>query len=1332
MKTYTHQEATEASIKYFDGDELAANVFVSKYALRDLEGNLYEAVPTDMHRRLAREFARIESKYPNPMSEKEIFSLLANVGDRSLEDVEAMSWEDLESAAHGFGPIVAQGSPMSAIGNPFQFQSLSNCFVIESPHDSYGGIMKTDQEQVQIMKRRGGVGFDISSIRPKGIKTANAARTTDGIGIFMERFSNTCREVAQGGRRGALMLCVSCVYPQILDFIDIKRDLTKVTGANLSIRFTDDFMRAVKSDSEVTLKYPVDSNAPIVSHQEKATKIWDAFTDAAWTIGDPAPLFWDTIKRRCPADIYSGHGFGSTATNPCLTGDVKIALADGRGCLSIKQLADEGKDVPVYCYDNSTGKLAIKLMRNPRLTGINVPVFNVTIEGGHSFKATGNHVMIMRDGTKKRVDELLSGDQLWVAHKIAARFCDILPHYGEEVNVRAQDYLWIKDCNSRGWKSEHREIWRYNNGKISKGHVIHHSDFDAQNNAIDNLRLMSTDEHNDYHSAKIRGKNNPIFKVKADPERYATYVNRLSVAMSGNNNPRAYEISQEDFVEHVKQLTSTLRRRITQPEWLDYAKNHSLPAWPNTYRTGGLNLLQFFSKIAIDLGFNKHVSADARLLRRLDEATAQGYVADIVNHRVVVGRTCEWCGKEFVVPYTNREHAFCSHSCANFYSIRKTQNNVARADSLRSMHAKKALETRKKQLDVYTQLQFTLGRVPLADEWTLECKAQHIPFRTGTKNGFKNWSDIKASAAFHNHRVVSVEPCTNEDVYNGTVDDEHTLCMALGFEQHEQYKNPALLMVASENCGEITLSPYDSCRLLLVNLVKFVVDPFTPFAKFDYVKFDLIAQKAQRLMDDLVDLEIEAIDKILEKIKADPEPADVKVVETNLWEKIRSATVNGRRTGLGVTAVGDALAYQGVRYGSDASIKMTGDMYKALCLASYRSSVTMAKERGPFPVYSHELEVGHPFIEQVMNEDPELRSAYDKFGRRNIANTTTPPAGSVSIETQTSSGPEPVFMLSYKRRKKINPNDESASVDFIDKMGDKWQEFTVYHHGLKKWAEVTGKSIDCHDESPYHGATAHEIDWLKKVDLQAAAQKWVCHSISSTVNLPKEATVQDVKNVYMHAWESGCKGITVYRDGSRDGVMVSNSSKPSTDKNGTVKVVERPKELPCDIHRVNVKGESYLVLVGLLNGEPYEVFAGRSEYVEVPKKAKSGVLIKNGKKDGLSTYNLKIPVGDDDFVVFKDVVELFQNPTYGAFTRTISLAIRHGAPVNNLVEQLRKDKNSDITSFSSVIARVLAKGYIPDGTKLTNGAACPNCGSNNVAYLGGCATCMACGHSKCQ
>lgn len=989
MKTYAHQEAYDASIEYFDGDDLAANVFVSKYALRDLEGNLYEKVPTAMHRRLAREFARIEAKYPNPMSEKEIFCLLADVGAMA-DSCDDRSWDELESAAHGFGPVVAQGSPMSAIGNPFQFQSLSNCFVIESPHDSYGGIMKTDQEQVQIMKRRGGVGFDISSIRPKGIKTANAARTTDGIGIFMERFSNTCREVAQGGRRGALMLCVSCVYPQILDFIDIKRDLTKVTGANLSIRFTDDFMRAVKADSEVTLKYPVDSDAPIVSRQEKATKIWDAFTDAAWKTGEPAPLFWDTIKRRCPADIYESKGFGSIATNPCVTGDTIVRTTHGNK--TVKELSDLGERFVVAAYDEAT-KIIVEKSAIAFKTKENAALLQLTTRSGKKIRLTPDH----------------------------------------------------RVYTQRGW-IEARKLCSNRSSMIS-----------------DSMLLMSTN------------------------------------------------------------------------------------SW--------------------------------------DE---------------IIDINCD------------------------------------------------------------------------------------------------------------------VEP---EDVYDLTVEDVHNF-----------FANDLLV----HNCSELTLSAFDSCRLLLVNLVKFVDDPFTSSAKFDYAKFDFIAQKAQRLMDDLVDLEIEAIDKILEKIKADPEPADVKIVEINLWEKIRTATVNGRRTGLGVTAVGDALAYQGIRYGSDASIKMTGDTYKALCLASYRSSVTMAKERGPFPVYSHELEVGHPFIEQVMNEDPELRSAYDKFGRRNIANTTTPPAGSVSIETQTSSGPEPVFMLSYKRRKKINPNDESASVDFVDKMGDKWQEFTVYHHGLKKWAEVTGKSIDCYDESPYYGATAHEIDWMKKVALQAAAQKWVCHSISSTVNLPKEATIQDVKNVYMRAWETGCKGITVYRDGSRDGVMVSNSSKPTTDKSGTVTVVERPKELPCDIHRVNVKGESYLVLVGLLNGEPYEVFAGRSEYVEVPKKAKTGILIKNGKKEGLSTYNLKIPVGDDDFIVFKDVVELFQNPTYGAFTRTISLAIRHGVPVQCLVEQLRKDKNSDITSFSSVIARVLAKGYIPDGTKLSNNALCPNCGSDKVAYLGGCATCMACGHSKCQ
>lgn len=826
--TYTYDEVRNASVAYFSGDELAADVFAGKYALRDTKSNIYELTPSDMHRRLAREFARIEAKYPNPMSEDEIFELFS-------------SWE-----------VVPQGSPMSAIGNPYQFQSLSNCFVVESPHDSYGGIMKTDQEQAQIMKRRGGVGFDISSIRPKGIETANAARTTDGIGVFMERFSNTCREVAQGGRRGALMLTVSVHHPEIRTFINIKRDKKKVTGANISIRLTDEFMQNVVNGEQAHLRFPVEKDDKhTIEEYVDARQLWHEIIEAAWESAEPGLLFWDTVKRRGPADAYAHFGYGSTSTNPC---------------------------------------------------------------------------------------------------------------------------------------------------------------------------------------------------------------------------------------------------------------------------------------------------------------------------------------------------------------------------------------------------------------------------------------------------------------------------------------------------GEITLSPYDSCRLLLVNISKFVNNPFGKRAKFDFERFNTVVKKAQRLMDDLVDLELEAVDRILDKIRRDPEPTDVKRPETELWMKIRNAAVNGRRTGLGVTALGDALAFLNIKYGSDESVKAAEDIYRGLALGAYRSTVEMARDRGAFPVFSHEVEEGHPFIEQVMAEDKELREQYKRHGRRNIALTTTAPAGSVSILTQTTSGCEPAFLLSYKRRKKINPNDDAARVDFTDALGDRWQEYTVYHHGFKKWMDASGKTEVA--DSPYAGATSNDIDWVKKIDVQAAAQKWICHSISNTTNIPKDTSIEVVKQIYMRGWETGCKGVTIYRDGSRDGVLVTESPAVQSGSLLPTQVIEthapkRPKELECDVHRVTVKGEQYLVLVGLLQGHPYEIFAGLSQHVEVPKKAKKATLIKNGKKDGVATYNLRIPLGDDDELLLKDIVSLFDNPLYGAFTRTISLALRHGVPVQYLVEQLRKDKHSDMQSFSTLVARTLSKGYIPDGTKATIEKTCPQCNGTNLAYLQGCVTCMDCGNSKC-
>ncbi len=828
MKTYTYDEVRDASIEYFNGDTLAADVFAGKYALQDLNGSIYELTPRDMHKRMAKEFSRIENNYKNPMSEDEIFDMLS-------------SWE-----------VVPQGSPMSAIGNPYQVQSLSNCFVIESPYDSYAGILKTDQEQVQIMKRRGGVGFDISTIRPRGLPAANAARTTDGIGVFMERFSNTCREVGQGGRRGALMLTISVHHPEIRTFINIKRNTEKVTGANISIKLSDEFMQAVKEKKTVQLRFPVDKNAKhTIEENIDAVVLWNEIIAAAHECAEPGLLFWDTVTRRGPADVYSSLGFRSVATNPC---------------------------------------------------------------------------------------------------------------------------------------------------------------------------------------------------------------------------------------------------------------------------------------------------------------------------------------------------------------------------------------------------------------------------------------------------------------------------------------------------AEIAMNPYDSCRLLLLNVMKFIKEPFTSKASFDISRFVSIVQKSQRLMDDLVDLELEAVDKIIKKIKSDPEPTDVKRTELELWNKIKEIASKGRRTGLGLTGLGDAMAALDIKYGTDRSVAWVDEVYRTLGVSAWMSSVTLAKERGSFPIFSHELEKDHEFIQQMLNADPELKKLHNKHGRRNIALTTTAPAGSVSIMTQTTSGCEPVFNLSYKRRRKVNPNDKEARVDFVDASGDRWQEYVVYHHGLKQWMDATGKSNI--EESPYWKSTSNDIDWVKKVDMQAAAQKWICHALSNTTNLPNDVSIDVVKRVYMHGWETGCKGLTVYREGSRSGVLVKEE-KHTKNANEQPNVVDdthapkRPKELECDIVRTNVKGESYLVLVGLLNDRPYEVFAGLSQHVEVPKKAKKGTLIKNGKnKDGVATYNLKIPFGDDDELMFKDVVNMFDNPEHGALTRMVSLSMRHGVPIQYLAEQLRKDKHSDLQSFSGVIARVL-KGYINDGTKVTSEKTCVQCGSNDLNYQQGCVSCPSCGWSKC-
>ena len=832
---YDYNNVLKSSIEYFNGDVTAADVWTSKYALQDEEGVFYELTPDAMHDRLATEFELVEHRYPNAMSFAEIRSLLDH-----------------------FKQVIPQGSPMAGIGNRFRVQSLSNCFVGASPHDSYAGILLTDQQLVQVTKRRGGFGFDISTIRPKGLPTKNAAKTTDGIEVFMRRYSNTCREVAQGGRRGALMLTLSVHHPDVLTFINIKRERDAVTGANISLRISDEFMEAVRDGRNVQLRWPVDErDNPVVDRQVDARTLWDNIVSAARDCAEPGLLFWDTVTRMTPSDAYASVGFRTVATNPC---------------------------------------------------------------------------------------------------------------------------------------------------------------------------------------------------------------------------------------------------------------------------------------------------------------------------------------------------------------------------------------------------------------------------------------------------------------------------------------------------GELPMPPDDSCRLIVLNLVDFVRDPFTSHASIDYVGLGVAARKAQRLMDDLVDLEIDEVNRIIAKIKSDPEPDDVKRVELELWQRIKMTAIRARRTGLGPTGVGDVIAMMGHRYGDDASIELVEQLYKHITINSYMSSIEMAEERGHFPEWRFELDMSNEFLRRIWDALPvEWQERWRRWGRRNIANTTTAPAGSVSICSQTTSGIEPAIYTRYLRRKKGNPDDPGFRVDSKDTTGDTWMHFPVVHHGVLKWFEVVhGQEAAAAwladteavvpEECPYNAATAAEIDWRAKVRLQAAAQRWVCHAISNTTNLPADISVDVVKDIYMLGWELGCKGVTIYREGSRDGVLVRDVEQTDNTQTFTTHhVPARPDSLPCHIHRARIKSEEWVFFVGLMDDRPYEVFGGLASCVSIPQKYEVGTISKRQRKNG-GLYDLTFGAGDDVHVI-KNIVEQFDNPNYSAFTRIVSLSLRHGAAVQYVVEQLLRDKDADMSSFARVLARTL-KRYIDDGTP--TGRRCPNCDAEGTLfYTEGCVTCQACGFAAC-
>lgn len=840
--TYSYSDAYEASLAYFNGDELAARVWVSKYALKDSEHNIYELTPADMHHRIAGEIARIEAKYPNPMSHEEVFELL----DR-------------------FRYVVPQGSPMAGIGNNLQVGSLSNCFVIglDGHPDSYGGIILIDEEQVQLMKRRGGVGHDLSHIRPKGTPVKNSALTSTGLVPFMERYSNSTREVAQDGRRGALMMTVSIKHPDAEKFIDAKMEAGKVTGANVSVKIDDDFMRAATEGKPYTQQFPINSDNPETKTEIDATALWNKITHNAWKSAEPGVLFWDTVLRESVPDCYADLGFETVSTNPC---------------------------------------------------------------------------------------------------------------------------------------------------------------------------------------------------------------------------------------------------------------------------------------------------------------------------------------------------------------------------------------------------------------------------------------------------------------------------------------------------GEIPLCPYDSCRLVAINLYSYVKNPFTPQAEFDFDLFRKHVAKTQRVLDDIIDLEMEKIDAIIAKIETDPETAEVKGAELNLWRKIRTKTLMGRRTGAGTTGEGDMLAAMGLRYGSDEAIEFSVRVHRELMLAYYRASVDMAEERGPFEVYDAKREENNPFIGRLREADPELYDKMVRVGRRNIACLTIAPTGTTSIMTQTSSGIEPVFLPVYKRRRKVNPNDVDVHVDFVDETGDSFEEYIVYHHKFLEWMRVNGieakKNMTAEEidelvaRSPYYKATANDIDWMAKVRMQGAIQKWVDHSISVTINLPADVSEELVNHLYVEAWKAGCKGCTVYRDGSRDNVLAAVTKKEPKHSHYMASpeaIQKRPAELEADVVRFQNNKEKWIAFIGLVDNKPYEIFTGLADDEDgifCPKSVNHGKIIKTVDENGNKRYDFQFINKRGYKTTIEGLSEKF-NPEFWNYAKLISGVLRYGMPIEQvlkLVGGLELDSTS-INTWKMGVERALKK-YMPTGT-VAKGQKCPKCGAETLVYQEGCLICTTCGTSKC-
>jgi ribonucleoside-diphosphate reductase alpha chain len=1250
MTVYNYDDALKMSIDYFGGEDLPAKVFLDKYALRDNEGVLLEATPTQMHRRLSKEFARIESKYDNPMSEDEIFDLIDH-----------------------FKYIIPQGSPMSAIGNPYHVQSSGNCFSIEPPHDSYGGICYTDQQLVQLMKRRCVEENSMVNIRDKGLISIKNVQ----IGDYILSFNNK-NKISE--------------YKKVIDIFTTqvdKEDRIQISFSNGSILKTSKKHPILTYVDNYTYKKGENLQEGDIcikpSQENKDYLLFDEnLSNIAWFIG--CHVGDGTVGR-----IKNG---GLRLRN---TGDNEAVIkkyAEMSNLLTgskAQYKISTRKDYKTKCWEYTNNKKSLDGVVNKYFDGM-----------------VGQKVYTVK------VSEFIKENNLWIP--FISGLIDADGHirdYGTiDIAVCSQSLIdeissFLSACGISYHSSvrypkrkNEKSIYRiqiHSNRKvidIFAKYMTHNVKKEKIRNAIcrefSHKKFLSTDEKqniikkyeeilyptNRYSDTKLtvieRGARNNLSSIigllKKDKN---VGIGALNSFLNFNliSQAKHDEILQRIFVKKIE-------KDIESKKYIDIEVEGN-----NNFYAGNFGMINIHN---CGVGLNLSTLRPKGQLVKNAAKTTDGI-------EVFMNRFSNTCRE---VAQKGRRGAEILLLNAHHPEIETFINS--KRDKTKITGANISIQATDDFLSA------AMKNKDYEQRWPVDSDDPSISHITSAKKIWDSFIDSSWESA--EPGILFWDTVLKYSVSNnyGTIDKTFydTAC------------NP---------CGEIVMGA-DSCRLLAINVLSFVENKFESNARFNYTKFSEVVQKAQRMMDDMVDLEIELIERILNKIESDPEPDYIKEIEKQTWIKILETCKKGRRTGLGITGLGDTIAALNQRYGSETSIRTTERIYKSLCLNAYHSTCILAKERGSFPIFSHEIEKDNLFLSRIWKADPELYKLYKKYGRRNIALTTTPPAGSISVLAQVSSGIEPVFMVEYKRRKKINSNDEGVKVDFIDESGDSWQEFDVYHKGFKEWMEITGKvGVEA---SPYFKATSKDVDWIASVDIQAAAQKWICHSISKTCNLPKDATKELVEKVYKRAWKKECKGFTIYRDGCRTGVLVGK--KELEEKNNYIVKTDapkRPKRLMCDIFHVSVKKIPFFIIVGTLNKDPYEIFAGvnvnSNGDIVIPKSFKEAVV----EKEKRGKYSL-IDIEDNQNIIGS--ISQFIDEEQEAVTRLISSNLRHGCDVNFIVHQLEKTKG-DLMSFSKAISRVLKK-YIKEGS-MVHGESCPEC-KGELRRAEGCISCT-CGFSKC-